>query len=238
MVYVQFADLDSQLPPFESGTKEWVRMEITGVDRDQGTFTAKAFGTEFPLNSKQEGKEEVYSFEYFTSKILNDNPQDAVKVLANQTGGEGIDQALKDAGYAGDAVGGTYLKDGKFHFMQIDEEGNETEQEATHFTTTDEVPDDKGSGVKKNTIIYKVAHNADGTVSVEGDVPDLEGEIKKYERKKMSKADFLLFVASKKLSPQTEASVQDDLRAMEDVRSHQKRSWSWVSPAAMRSSIK
>ncbi|MDO4714445.1 MAG: hypothetical protein Q4B28_07585 [bacterium] len=63
MIY--FTPYDSKLPPYDLGSREWVRMEITGVDRDNGSFTAKTYGTELKLHPEDEGKEQEYQFSDF-----------------------------------------------------------------------------------------------------------------------------------------------------------------------------
>jgi len=49
-----------------------------------------------------------------------------------------------------------------------------SKQEVNYLTATDEVPDPNSSAMKKNPVIYKVKPNADGTVSVESDLLDIE----------------------------------------------------------------
>lgn len=50
-------------------------------------------------------------------------------------------------------------------FVGLDEKGNEIEQEATHFSVMDEMPDDK-SGIRNSRILYQTTLNSDGTVTV------------------------------------------------------------------------
>ena len=49
-----------------------------------------------------------------------------------------------------------------------------SKQEVSYLVTTDEVPDPNSSAMKKNPVIYKVKPNANGTVSVESDLLDIE----------------------------------------------------------------
>lgn len=99
------------------------------------------------------------------------------------------------------------------------------------------MPDQNGSGMVKNTILYKVTPKGNGNLIVSGNLPNMEGERGKYE-KEMTYSDFLLFVANKKLFPKNEESAKAEEAALQDIRSKKNRKWSWVSPSAMWASIK
>lgn len=139
--------MESMLPPFSSPTVERIKVEITDVDEANQTFTTKIFGTETKLSKAQEGVESTYSFSDFNAIFGkgNSNFGDAIKILPGKTKSDQVLPALSAAGITSESLSDIQIRDGKFYFNHTDLEGVTSEQEATHFGTTDEVPDKNSS---------------------------------------------------------------------------------------------
>lgn len=233
---------ESILPPYGDPSKEWMRGEITKVDRDEKDpkITVKFYGTEMSLWA-EEGKELTFdsvNFKNLISKSENSNlSTDSIRLLGPKKTFKEAQEALSKAGIKPQILEQMQLENGKFVMDVIDENWKASKQEVSYLTTTDEVPDPNSSAMKKNSVIYKVKPNADGTVSVESDLLDMEWEKKRYERK-MSYSDFLIFLNEKNLAPKTEKQVEADLKAFEDIPSTTKRNWKRVSVQSMIYSIK
>ena len=239
---IYFSKDESILPPYGDPSKEWMRGEITKVDRDEKDpkITVKFYGTEMSLWA-EEAKELTFdsvNFKNLISKSENSNlSTDSIRLLGAKKTFKEAQEALSKAGIKPPILEQMQFENGKFVMDVIDENWKASKQEVNYFTTTDEVPDPNSSAMKKNSVIYKVKPNADGTVSVESDLLDMEWEKKRYERK-MSYSDFLLFLNEKNLAPKTEKQVEADLKAFEDIPSTTKRNWKRVSVQSMIYSIK
>lgn len=239
---IYFSKDESILPPYGDPSKEWMRGEITKVDRDEKDpkITVKFYGTEMSLWA-EEGKELTFdsvNFKNLISKSENSNlSTDSIRLLGPKKTFKEAQEALSKAGIKPQILEQMQLENGKFVMDVIDENWKASKQEVSYLTTTDEVPDPNSSAMKKNSVIYKVKPNADGTVSVESDLLDMEWEKKRYERK-MSYSDFLIFLNEKNLAPKTEKQVEADLKAFEDIPSTTKRNWKRVSVQSMIYSIK
>ena len=233
---------ESILPPYGDPSKEWLRAEITSVNLDEvdPKITAKFYGTERSLWA-EEGKELTFdsaNFKRLTSKSENSNLfADSIRLLSAKKTFKEAQEALSQAGIKPQILEQMQFENGKFVMDVDDENWKATKQEVSYLTTTDEVPDPNSSAMKKNPVIYKIKPNADGTVSVESDLLDMEWEKKRYERK-MSYSDFLLFLNEKNLTPKTEKQVEADKKAFEDIPSTTKRNWKRVSVQSMIYSIK
>lgn len=233
---------ESILPPYGDPSKEWMRVEITKVDLDEKDpkITVKFYGTEMPLWA-EEGQELTFdsvNFKNLVSKSENSNlSTDSIRLLGPKKTFKEAQEALSKAGIEPQILEQMQLENGKFVMDVIDESWKASKQEVSHLTTTDEIPDPNGSAMKKIPVIYKIKPNADGTVSVESNLLDMEWEKKRYERK-MSYSDFLLFLSEKNLTPKTEKQVEVDQKAFEDIPSTTKRSWKRVSAQSMIYSIK
>ena len=233
---------ESILPPYGDPSKEWLRAEITSVNLDEvdPKITAKFYGTERSLWT-EEGKELTFdsaNFKRLSSKSENSNLfADSIRLLSAKKTFKEAQEALSQAGIKPQILEQMQFENGKFVMDVDDENWKATKQEVSYLTTTDEVPDPNSSAMKKNPVIYKIKPNADGTVSVESDLLDMEWEKKRYERK-MSYSDFLLFLNEKNLTPKTEKQVEADKKAFEDIPSTTKRSWKRVSVQSMIYSIK
>ena len=239
---IYFSKDESILPPYGDPSKEWMRGEITKVDRDEKDpkITVKFYGTEMSLWA-EEGKELTFdsvNFKNLISKSENSNlSTDSIRLLGPKKTFKEAQEALSKAGIKPQILEQMQLENGKFVMDVIDENWKASKQEVSYLTTTDEVPDPNSSAMKKNPVIYKIKPNADGTVSVESDLLDMEWEKKRYERK-MSYSDFLIFLNEKNLAPKTEKQVEADLKAFEDIPSTTKRNWKRVSVQSMIYSIK
>ena len=233
---------ESILPPYGDPSKEWMRVEITKVDLDEKDpkITVKFYGTEMPLWA-EEGQELTFdsvNFKNLVSKSENSNlSTDSIRLLGPKKTFKEAQEALSKAGIEPQILEQMQLENGKFVMDVIDESWKASKQEVSHLTTTDEIPDPNGSAMKKIPVIYKIKPNADGTVSVESNLLDMEWEKKRYERK-MSYSDFLLFLSEKNLTPKTEKQVEADQKAFEDIPSTTKRNWKRVSVQSMIYSIK
>lgn len=239
---IYFSKKDSFLPPYGDPSKEWVRAEIVSVDLNDvdPKITVKFYGTEMSL-WVEEGKELTFSqkdFKNLTSKGWGGQlSTDSIRLLGPKRTLKEAQEALAKAGIKPQILEQMNLENGKFVMDVIDENWKASKQEVSCLATTDEVPDPNGSAMKKNPVIYKIKPNADGTVSVESDLLDMEWEKKRYERK-MSYSDFLLFLNEKNLTPKTEKQVEADKKAFEDIPSTIKRNWKRVSVQSMIYSIK
>lgn len=233
---------ESLLPPYGDPSKEWLRAEITSVNLDEvdPKITAKFYGTERLLWA-EEGKELTFdsaNFKRLTSKSENSNLfADSIRLLSAKKTFKEAQEALSQAGIKPQILEQMQFENGKFVMDVIDENWKASKQEVSYLTTTDEVPDPNSSAMKKNPVIYKIKPNADGTVSVESNLLDMEWEKKRYERK-MSYSDFLLFLNEKNLTPKTEEQAKADQKAFDDIPSTTKRNWKRVSVQSMIYSIK
>ena len=233
---------ESLLPPYGDPSKKWLRAEITSVDLDEvdPKITVKFYWTETSL-WEEEGTEAVFNQDRF--KVLTSRggeaqlSTDSIRLLGPKKTFKEAQEALSKAGIKPQILEQMQLENGKFVMDVDDENWKATKQEVSYLTTTDEVPDPNSSAMKKNPVIYKIKPNADGTVSVESDLLDMEWEKKRYERK-MSYSDFLLFLNEKNLTPKTEKQVEADKKAFEDIPSTTKRNWKRVSVQSMIYSIK
>ena len=239
---IYFSKDESILPPYGDPSKEWMRAEITKVDLDEKDpkITVKFYGTEMSLWA-EEGKELTFdsvNFKNLISKSENSNlSTDSIRLLSSKKTFKEAQEALSKAGIKPQILEQMQLENGKFVMDVVDESWKASKQEVNYLTATDDVPDPNSSAMKKNPVIYKVKPNADGTVSVESNLLDMEWEKKRYERK-MSYSDFLLFLNEKNLTPKTEKQVEADKKAFEDIPSTTKRNWKRVSVQSMIYSIK
>lgn len=239
---IYFSKDESILPPYGDPSKEWMRAEITKVDWDEKDpkITVKFYGTEMSLWA-EEGKELTFdsvNFKNLISKSENSNlSTDSIRLLGPKKTFKEAQEALSKAGIKPQILEQMKLENGKFVMDVIDENWKASKQEVNYLTATDEVPDPNSSAMKKNSVIYKVKPNTDGTILVESDLLDMEWEKKRYERK-MSYSDFLIFLNEKNLAPKTEKQVEADLKAFEDIPSTTKRNWKRVSVQSMIYSIK
>ena len=232
---------ESLLPPYGDPSKKWLRAEITSVDLDEvdPKITVKFYWTETSL--WEEGTEAVFNQDRF--KVLTSRggeaqlSTDSIRLLSAKKTFKEAQEALSQAGIKPQILEQMQFENGKFVMDVIDENWKASKQEVSYLTTTDEVPDPNSSAVKKNPVIYKIKPNADGTVTVESNLLDMEWEKKRYERK-MSYSDFLLFLNEKNLTPKTEKQVEADKKAFEDIPSTTKRNWKRVSVQSMIYSIK
>ena len=233
---------ESLLPPYGDPSKKWLRAEITSVDLDEvdPKITVKFYWTETSL-WEEEGTEAVFNQDRF--KVLTSRggeaqlSTDSIRLLSAKKTFKEAQEALSQAGIKPQILEQMQFENGKFVMDVIDENWKASKQEVSYLTTTDEVPDPNSSAVKKNPVIYKIKPNADGTVTVESNLLDMEWEKKRYERK-MSYSDFLLFLNEKNLTPKTEKQVEADKKAFEDIPSTTKRNWKRVSVQSMIYSIK
>lgn len=233
---------ESLLPPYGDPSKKWLRAEITSVDLDEvdPKITVKFYWTETSL-WEEEGTEAVFNQDRF--KVLTSRggeaqlSTDSIRLLSAKKTFKEAQEALSQAGIKPQILEQMQFENGKFVMDVIDENWKASKQEVSYLTTTDEVPDPNSSAVKKNPVIYKINPNADGTVTVESNLLDMEWEKKRYERK-MSYSDFLLFLNEKNLTPKTEKQVEADKKAFEDIPSTTKRNWKRVSVQSMIYSIK
>ena len=233
---------ESLLPPYGDPSKKWLRAEITSVDLDEvdPKITVKFYWTETSL-WEEEGTEAVFNQDRF--KVLTSRggeaqlSTDSIRLLSAKKTFKEAQEAFSQAGIKPQILEQMQFENGKFVMDVDDENWKATKQEVSYLTTTDEVPDPNSSAMKKNPVIYKIKPNADGTVSVESDLLDMEWEKKRYERK-MSYSDFLLFLNEKNLTPKTEKQVEADKKAFEDIPSTTKRNWKRVSVQSMIYSIK
>ena len=233
---------ESLLPPYGDPSKKWLRAEITSVDLDEvdPKITVKFYWTETSL-WEEEGTEAVFNQDRF--KVLTSKggeaqlSTDSIRLLSAKKTFKEAQEALAKAGIKPQILEQMQFENGKFVMDVDDESWKASKQEVNYLTTTDEVPDPNSSAMKKNPVIYKIKPNADGTVSVESNLLDMEWEKKRYERK-MSYSDFLLFLNEKNLTPKTEKQVEADKKAFEDIPSTTKRNWKRVSVQSMIYSIK
>lgn len=233
---------ESLLPPYGDPSKKWLRAEITSVDLDEvdPKITVKFYWTETSL-WEEEGTEAVFNQDRF--KVLTSRggeaqlSTDSIRLLSAKKTFKEAQEAFSQAGIKPQILEQMQFENGKFVMDVDDENWKAKKQEVSYLTTTDEVPDPNSSAMKKNPVIYKIKPNADGTVSVESDLLDMEWEKKRYERK-MSYSDFLLFLNEKNLTPKTEKQVGADKKAFEDIPSTTKRNWKRVSVQSMIYSIK
>ena len=233
---------ESLLPPYGDPSKKWLRAEVTSVNLDEvdPQITVKFYGTETSL-WEEEGTEAVFNQDRF--KVLTSRggeaqlSTDSIRLLSAKKTFKEAQEALSKAGIEPQILEQMQFENGKFVMDVIDENWKASKQEVSYLTTTDEVPDPNSSAMKKNPVIYKIKPNADGTVTVESNLLDMEWEKKRYERK-MSYSDFLLFLNEKNLTPKTEKQVEADKKAFEDIPSTTKRNWKRVSVQSMIYSIK
>lgn len=233
---------ESLLPPYGDPSKKWLRAEITSVDLDEvdPKITVKFYWTETSL-WEEEGTEAVFNQDRF--KVLTSKggeaqlSTDSIRLLSAKKTFKEAQEALAKAGIKPQILEQMQFENGKFVMDVDDESWKASKQEVNYLTTTDEVPDPNSSAMKKNPVIYKINPNADGTVTVESNLLDMDWEKKRYERK-MSYSDFLLFLNEKNLTPKTEKQVEADQKAFEDIPSTTKRNWKRVSVQSMIYSIK
>ena len=231
---VYFTHTESSLPPYTNGANAWKKFRITDIDRINGTFKAKCYGTELKLWSWEEGKEFDFHFEDFESFFINNDKllekpfkmlpwTHDLKTTYNKMleGGVCSENLFRDAQF----------EDGKLKLTELNAEGKEITEEVKYFGHD-------GDGDPKKAVLYETKRNSDHTVTIKStNFLNKEWEAR-YHEKKMSYPDFLIFLQEKQLTPKTEAIAKREKQKIDDIHSSQHRKLKRVSIHSLVFSVK
>ena len=231
---VYFTHTESSLPPYTNGANAWKKFRITDIDRVNGTFKAKCYGTELKLWSWEEGKEFDFHFEDFESFFINNDKllekpfkmlpwTHDLKTTYNKMleGGVCSENLFRDAQF----------EDGKLKLTELNAEGKEVTEEVKYFGYD-------GDSDPKKAVLYETKRNSDHTVTIKStNFLNKEWEAR-YHEKKMSYPDFLIFLQEKQLTPKTEAIAKREKQKIDDIHSSQHRKLKRVSIHSLVFSVK
>lgn len=231
---VYFTHTESSLPPYTNGANAWKKFRITDIDRVNGTFKAKCYGTELKLWSWEEGKEFDFHFEDFESFFINNDKllekpfkmlpwTHDLKTTYNKMleGGICSENLFRDAQF----------EDGKLKLTELNAEGKEITEEVKYFGHD-------GDSDPKKAVLYETKRNSDHTVTIKStNFLNKEWEAR-YHEKKMSYPDFLIFLQEKQLTPKTEAIAKREKQKIDDIHSSQHRKLKRVSIHSLVFSVK
>ena len=231
---VYFTHTESSLPPYTNRANAWKKFRITDIDRVNGTFKAKCYGTELKLWSWEEGKEFDFHFEDFESFFINNDKllekpfkmlpwTHDLKTTYNKMleGGVCSENLFRDAQF----------EDGKLKLTELNAEGKEVTEEVKYFGYD-------GDSDPKKAVLYETKRNSDHTVTIKStNFLNKEWEAR-YHEKKMSYPDFLIFLQEKQLTPKTEAIAKREKQKIDDIHSSQHRKLKRVSIHSLVFSVK
>ena len=229
-----FTHTESSLPPYTNGANAWKKFRITDIDRVNGTFKAKCYGTELKLWFWEEGKEFDFHFEDFESFFINNDKllekpfkmlpwTHDLKTTYNKMleGGVCSENLFRDAQF----------EDGKLKLTELNAEGKEITEEVKYFGHD-------GDSDPKKAVLYETKRNSDHTVTIKStNFLNKEWEAR-YHEKKMSYPDFLIFLQEKQLTPKTEAIAKREKQKIDDIHSSQHRKLKRVSIHSLVFSVK
>ena len=229
-----FTHTESSLPPYTNGANAWKKFRITDIDRVNGTFKAKCYGTELKLWFWEEGKEFDFHFEDFENFFINNDKllEKPFKMLPWTHDLKATYDKMLEGGVCSENLfRDAQFEDGKLKLTELNTEGKEITEEVKYFGHD-------GDGDPKKAVLYETKWNSDHTVTVKStNFLNKEGEAR-YHEKKMSYPDFLIFLQEKQLTPKTAAIAEREKQKIDDIHSSQHRKLKRVSIHSLVFSVK